>query len=185
MECLEKPINFNNLDGSFNRDKWLDFMNTKINSIGFYSAWTGHTAKIVNKQSKDINFFRCVLLDDEDRRNLDGMISYYTDFYSRTKGFYGADRWDKEKGWVYPKKEKEFGNSFGYFMSNIRNNRLNDLPKERTLYKVAMDKKVQFVLYMPEYNAVRTLGYWEYAGLGLKKYIYFKYENYLKKLGVL
>ena len=177
--------NFNNPDGSFNRAKWLDFMNTQIDNIGLFSAWTGHTVKIINQQSKDINFFRCILLDDEDKRNLYSMISYYTDFYSRTQGFYGADRWDKEKGWVYPKNEKEFGNSFGIFMSNIRNNRLNDLPKERTLYKVAMDKKVQFVLYMPEYNAVRTLGYWEYAQYGLKKYIPFKIQDQLKKLGVL
>ena len=50
-------INFNNPDGSFNRDKWLDFMNTKIDNIGFYSAWTGHTVKIVNQQSKYIDFY--------------------------------------------------------------------------------------------------------------------------------
>ena len=184
MIRTQRP-NFNNPDGSFNRSAWLDFMNTKIDNIGFYSAWAGNTAKIVNQQSKDINFFRCVLLDDKDKRNLDGIISHYTDFYSRNKSFYYADRWDKEKGWVAPQKEKEFGNSFFYFMDNIRNNQLDNLPKENTLFKVAMDRKVQFVIYMPEYNAVRTLGYWEYAGLGLKKYIYFKYENYLKKLGVL
>jgi hypothetical protein len=48
-----------------------------------------------------------------------------------------------------------------------------------------MDRKIQFVVYMPEFNAVRTLGFWEYKNLGLKKYIYWKYEEYLNKLGVL
>ena len=28
-----KKINFNNADGSFNRDKWLDFMNEAIQNI--------------------------------------------------------------------------------------------------------------------------------------------------------
>ena len=67
----------------------------------------------------------------------------------------------------------------------LRLNEFHRLPKERTFYKVAMDRKIQFVVYMPEFNAVRTLGFWEYKNLGLKKYIYWKYEEYLKKLGVL
>ena len=175
-------VNFNNADGSFNRDKWLDFMNTKINSIGFYSAWTGHTAKIIHKDTKKIAFNQVLYLDNDENRET--FVREYTNFYGIRPAFYYGERWDKEKGWV--RKDKE--NNFYWFMKNTEMANFKDLPKQKTLFKVtygATQNKTQFVLYMPEYNAVRTLGYWEYAGLGLKKYIYFKYENYLKKLGVL
>ena len=182
MECLEKPINFNNSDGSFNRDKWLDFMNTKIDSIGFFSPWTGHTAKIVNQQSKYIDFWLVADLDNDN--DIIGITRQYTNFYSLNKDFFNGDRWDREYGWVRSSKDSK-GLTFFWFMCALQQRNFNELPKERTLYKVAMDRKTHFVVYMPEHNAVRTLGYWEYAGLGLKKYLYYKIENQLKKLGVL
>lgn len=178
MECLEKPINFNNSDGNFDRDKWLDFMNTKINNIGFYSAWTGHTTKIVNQQSKKIDFFKVTNLDDKD--SVSSFKRQYTDFYSNPKSFYSAERWDKNKGWL---KNDYFDTSFVGFMFSLNNPK--DLPKERTLFKVAMDRKVHFVFYMPEFNSIRTVGYWEFAGLGFKKYLNHKVKDQLEKLGVL
>ena len=49
-------VNFNNADGSFNRDKWLDFMNTSIQSIPYFNAISGSTSKIVNQQSKKVQW---------------------------------------------------------------------------------------------------------------------------------
>ena len=41
-------INFSNSDGSFNKDLWLDFMNTSIQSIPYINSWKAHTVKLVN-----------------------------------------------------------------------------------------------------------------------------------------
>ena len=174
--------NFKNSDGTFNRQKWLDFMNFQIDDIGFYSAWTGHTAKIVNQKSKVIDFQKVV--DIENKDSIISFVRQYTDFFAQTPDFFGGDRWDKDNGWISGYKDEE-GITFYEFMWALRLNEFHRLPKERTFYKVAMDRKIQFVVYMPEFNAVRTLGFWEYKNLGLKKYIYWKYEEYLKKLGVL
>jgi len=175
-------VNFNNSDGSFNRDKWLDFMNTKINNIGFYSAWTGHTVKIVNQQSKKISFQEVVNVNNRD--NTLGFVRQYTDFYSKSKSFYTGDRWDSEKGWVSNFKDNT-DSSFFNLMWALQLNSLDTLPKEKTLYRVGVDKGVTFVVYMPEYNSIRTLGFWEFAGLGLKKYLNYKVKDQLEKLGVL
>ena len=175
-------INFNNPDGSFNRDKWLDFMNNKINNIGFYSAWTGHTVKIVNQQSKNINFKGVVNLEDREERL--AFCRRYTNFYSRQKSFYTGDRWDKEKGWISNFKDSS-DISFFNLMNGMQFDTLDNLPKEKTLYKVGVNDGVNFVVYIPEHNSVRTLGFWEYAGLGLKKYLNYKVKDQLEKLGVL
>ena len=47
--------NFNNPDGSFNRDKWLDFMNTSIQSIPKINSWVGGGDFLDSKTNK-INF---------------------------------------------------------------------------------------------------------------------------------
>ena len=177
-----KKINFNNADGSFNRDKWLDFMNTKINNIGFYSAWTGHTVKIVNQQTKKINFKETVNLEDREERL--AFCRRYTDFYSRPKSFFNGDRWCKENGWISNFKDSS-DISFANLLTGMQFDTLDTLPKEKTLYRVGVNDGVNFVVYMPEYNSIRTLGYWEFAGLGLKKYLNYKVKDQLEKLGVL
>jgi len=148
-------INFNNADGSFNRDKWLDFMNTKIQSIGFYSAWTGHTAKIVNQQTKKISWA-------DSSCNIGKFVSKaprHTVYY----------KWNINEGWTHSVSPSKY---------------INNPTDKIEIFKESADFHTHFVVVYPN-GQWRYLGYWEYAQYGLKKYIPFKVQDQLKKLGVL
>ena len=155
MECLEKPINFNNIDGSFNRDKWLDFMNTSIQSIPYFNAISGSTSKIVNQQSKKIQWAGSSCNRDK--------------FLSKSNSNY--EKWDSENGW-----------ELSMSPSNYINNPTDKI--EIFKVNLTFDGGAEFLVVYPN-GQWRFLGYWEYAQYGFKKYIPTKIQDQLKKLGVL
>ncbi len=53
---MNNERNYKNSDGSFNREKWLNWMNAAIQSIPFIGSWTGHTVKVVKHVDKKINW---------------------------------------------------------------------------------------------------------------------------------
>ena len=155
MECLEKPINFNNIDGSFNRDKWLDFMNTSIQSIPYFNAISGSTSKIVNQQSKKIQWAGSSCNRDK--------------FLSKSNSNY--EKWDSENGW-----------ELSMSPSNYINNPTDKI--EIFKVNLTFDGGAEFLVVYPN-GQWRFLGYWEYAQYGFKKYIPTKIQEYLKRDGLL
>jgi len=155
MECLEKPINFNNIDGSFNRDKWLDFMNTSIQSIPYFNAISGSTSKIVNQQSKKIQWAGSSCNRDK--------------FLSKSNSNY--EKWDSENGW-----------ELSMSPSNYINNPTDKI--EIFKVNLTFDGGAEFLVVYPN-GQWRFLGYWEYAQYGFKKYIPTRIQEYLKRNGLL
>ena len=155
MECLEKPINFNNLDGSFNRDKWLDFMNTSIQSIPYFNAISGSTSKIVNQQSKKIQWAGSSCNRDK--------------FLSKSNSNY--EKWDSENGW-----------ELSMSPSNYINNPTDKI--EIFKINLTFEGGAEFLVVYPN-SQWRFLGYWEYAQYGFKKYIPTRIQEYLKRNGLL
>ena len=156
-------INFNNADGSFNRDKWLDFMNTSIQSIPYINTWDGHTVGLVNEHTKVINWSPSY---DNTAHNEHLPYVIFDDVYKI---------WDKTKGWV---------DSFTTPTQLLKN---NDELTENVLYLINpqnWQKGARVCVIYPD-RTWRYLGFWEYAQYGLKKYIPFKVQDQLKKLGVL
>lgn len=154
-------VNFNNPDGSFNRDKWLDFMNTSIQSIPYINTWTGHTVGLVNKQTKEISW-------SGSSCNRDKFISS-----SQTNSI-KYEKWDINNGW-------EMSIALSNFIKNP-----TDKIEIFKVYDVAFGsgQNIKFVVVYPN-GQWRFLGYWEYAQYGFKKYIPYKIQEQLKKLGVL
>ena len=151
MECLEKPINFNNSDGSFNRNKWLDFMNTSIQSIPYFNAISGATSKIVNQQTKEISWAGSSCNRDK--------------FLSKANSKY--EKWDSKNGW-------ELSMSPSNYISNPTDK------IEIFKSALTFESGAEFLVVYPN-GQWRFLGYWEYAQYGLKKYIPTKIQTYLKR----
>ena len=159
-----KKINFKNADGSFNRDKWLDFMNTSIKSIPYINSWTGHTVGLVNQLSKEIDWSpsSCKSLKTNNNAPYWNRNDLYQVF-------------DNKRGWV------------NTHVSPAEIVRGNDELTENVLYVINPDnwqKGAKVCVIYPD-RTWRYLGFWEYAQYGLKKYIPFKIQDQLKKLDVL
>ena len=108
----------------------------------------------------------------------DEMINYFENHTELQKSGSSGFKVDKE---IKDSSDISFFN----LMNGMQFNSLDNLPKEKTLYRVGVNDGVNFVVYIPEHNSIRTLGFWEYAGLGLKKYLNYKVKDQLEKLGVL
>ena len=148
-------INFNNPDGSFNRDKWLDFMNTSIQSIPYFNAISGSTSKIVNQQSKKVQW--------------SGSSCNRDKFLSKSNSNY--EKWDSVNGWE--------------FTSSPRNYIDNPTGKiEIFKIHLTFEYGAEFLVVYPN-GQWRFLGYWEYAQYGFKKYIPKTIQGYLKRDGLL
>lgn len=148
-------INFNNPDGSFNRDKWLDFMNTAIQSIPYFNAISGSTSKIVNQQSKKVQWAGSSCNRDK--------------FLSKANSNY--EKWDSVNGWE--------------LSSSPRNYIDNPSEKiEIFKVHLTFEGGAEFIVVYPN-GQWRFLGYWEYAQYGFKKYIPTKVQGYLKRDGLL
>tara|TARA_R100000742_G_C4198988_1_gene28683 strand:+ start:32 stop:505 length:474 start_codon:yes stop_codon:yes gene_type:complete len=148
-------LNFNNPDGSFNRDKWLDFMNTSIQSIPYFNAITGGTSKIVNQQSKKVQWA--------------GSSCNRDNFVTRAKTVY--EKWDSEEGWSLVFSPRDY----------IDNP--TDKIEIFKVY-LTFESGAEFIVVYPN-GEWRFLGYWEYAQYGFKKYIPQKIQTYLKRDGLL
>ena len=150
-------INFNNADGSFSREKWLDFMNTSIQSIPYFNSISGSTSKIVNQQSKEVSWSGSSCLRDK--------------FLTSASSNY--EQWDSEKGWTIPnyspKKyvDDKLSNKIEIFKNHLH-----------------FEGGASFLVVYPN-GQWRYLGYWEYAKYGFKKYIPTRIQTYLKRDGLL
>ena len=159
--------NFNNPDGSFNKDAWIDFMNTAIQSIPYINTWTGHTVGLVNQQSKVIDWSSSFCTRKRINQTLPSIKKYQS-----------FEIWDSEIGWTKPN-----GNPIDYIESyDFETTKIK-------LFKVydtgfGSGQNIKFLVIYPD-KTWRYLGFWEYAQYGLKKYIPFKVQDQLKKLGVL
>lgn len=148
-------INFNKADGSFDRDKWLEFMNTSIQSIPYFNAISGATSKIVNQQTKEIAW--------------SGSSCNRDKFLSKANSNY--EKWDSNNGWE--------------FTSSPRNYIDNPTEKiELFKSHLTFEGGAEFLVVYPN-GQWRFLGYWEYAQYGLKKYIPTRIQTYLKRDGIL
>ena len=150
-------VNFNNADGSFNRDKWLDFMNTSIQSIPYFNAISGSTSKIVNQQSKKVQWAGSSCNRDK--------------FLSKSNSTY--EQWDSKSGWdIYTHSPKDY-----------IDNKLSD---KIEIFKITLtfEGGAEFLVIYPN-GQWRFLGYCEYAQYGLKKYIPTRIQGYLKRDGLI
>lgn len=175
-------------NSEFSYQDWLDGFTAKINEIPFISAWTGHTVKIVNQQTKKIDFAGVWYMDNEE--DVQSLARLVRDFYADRPFF--SYRFDTVDGWVAQDKDSHpmnFSNIsvFGRFSSKNTVKEITEWSKNptahRVLWKVAVnlegrgqDGNAIFV-YFPEYNAIRRLGYWEYKSYWLTKYIPYKIKN--------
>jgi len=136
-------INFNNADGSFNRDKWLDFMNTAISNID----------ETLPTQTLD------------DSLAYANIISNNT--YIFDKGWIPQHSLDSVK---YVKNSKilikcEPKKIMTEYVAEFINK-----PKAKQ-QRFILKKLTKFLVYYPKTNQVREIDMSEYADLGLKKYI--------------
>ena len=154
MIRTQRP-NFNNPDGSFNRSAWLDFMNTSIQSIPYFNAISGSTSKIVNQQTKKVQWAGSSCNRDK--------------FLSKANKSY--EKWDSNNGWEHSMSP-----------SNYISNPTDKI--EIFKVNLTFDGGAEFLVVYPN-GQWRFLGYWEYAQYGLKKYIPTKIQNYLKRDGLL
>ena len=53
---MTNNLKSNSTEKEFTYQDWLDGFTQKIQEIPYITAWTGHTVKIVNQQSKKIDF---------------------------------------------------------------------------------------------------------------------------------
>ena len=154
-------INFNNPDGSFNRDKWLDFMHTSIQSIPKINSWVGGSDLVDTKTNKiNFNLSSCQA-DNIAIRMPNNLYEYFGD-----------------NGWTAGIQPEPYVFTEGqYGKMTTDRNMLFRLPNVYTW-------GYTFLVVYPD-RTWRYLGFWEYAQYGLKKYIPFKVQDQLKKLGVL
>lgn len=191
MIRTQRP-NFNNPDGSFNRSAWLEFMNNAIQSIPYINSWSGDTVHIqYNAGGKDnkntIRFAPSSCIVEK---------MQYNSAHKR-KGlpipldnYHSVSRWDSEKGWTYfPNKianyitdtnsannemlDNDYIKNFGFEARNKGQIELFALDMQGNMVK-------NFVVVYPD-RTWRYLGKWEYASLGLKKYIPFHIKKNLEK----
>ena len=155
--------NFKNSDGTFNRQKWLDFMNTSIQSIPYINSWTGHTVDLVNQHTKVIDW-RPSSCRSHNENN--------APYWNRNDSY---KVFDKNRGWV------------GTHYSPAEVVKGNEQLTENVLYLINPSnwQKGTKVCVIYTDKTWRYLGFWEYAQYGLKKYIPLKVQDQLKKLGVL
>jgi|TARA_B100001094_G_C18098977_1_gene754638 hypothetical protein len=164
---MNNERNYTNSDGSFNREKWLNWMNAAIQSIPFIGSWSGHTVKVVNQLDKKINW----TFSSDHAKNNPHTVDYPT-FHKDTR----FQVWDEAKGFVdcltspsnYVKDEMEVD--------------------KVTLFKVQPIKwgpyvNYKFLVLYPN-KEWRFLGLWEFDSYGLKKYVPYAIQAQLKKLGV-
>ena len=186
--------NFNNPDGSFNKDAWIDFMNTAIQSIPYINSWKADTVHIqYNAGGKDnknkIRFAPSSCIVEKGDKTYKSTHSI-NGLPVPNDNYFSASRWDREKGWVH------FPNRISNYISDT--NQLDDEKLDDNYIKnygfeaknkgqielFALDKQgnlvSNFVVVYPD-RTWRYLGYWEYASLGLKKYIPFKIKKNLEK----
>tara|TARA_B100001939_G_scaffold333990_1_gene334531 strand:+ start:700 stop:1188 length:489 start_codon:yes stop_codon:yes gene_type:complete len=156
-------LNFNNPDGSFNRDKWLDFMHTSIQSIPKINSWVGGKDFIDSKTNKiKFNLSSCQA-DNIAIRMPNNLYEYFGD-----------------KGWTAGiQPEPYIFTDDEYSMGTMTTDK-NMLFRLANVYSWGYT----FLVVYPD-RTWRYLGFWEYAQYGLKKYIPFKVQDQLKKLGVL
>jgi len=157
-------VNFNNSDGSFNKDLWLDFMNTSIQSIPYINSWKANTVGLVNQQSKEIDWSpsSCKSLETNN----------FAPYCNRNHQF---QVFDKTRGWVNTHE----------LPSDVVTN--NEKLTENVLYLINpsdWQKGAKVCVIYPD-KTWRYLGFWEYSQYGLKKYIPNKIKEQLVKLGVL
>jgi len=189
-------INFSNSDGSFNKDLWLDFMNTAIQSIPYINSWTANTVHIQfnagGKDNKNKISFATSSCTVKKREN--NSIFLLNNIYVPTDNNFTTQRWDSEKGWIH------FPNRLANYISDTRQSddeKLDDdyiknygfeAKNKGQIELFALDKQgalvTDFVVVYPD-RTWRYLGKWEYASLGLKKYIPAKIQKQLIQLGVL
>ena len=147
--------NFKNSDGTFNRQKWLDFMNTSIQSIPYFNTISGSTSKIVNQQSKKVQWSSSSCNRDK--------------FISKSKSYY--EKWDCVNGW-------EFTSSPGNYIDNPTEK------IEIFKVYLTFESGAEFIVVYPN-GEWRFLAFWEYAQYGFKKYIPTKIKTYLQRDGLI
>ena|SRR6056300_306123 len=136
-------INFSNSDGSFNKDLWLDFMNTAISNIDE----TLPTQTLDNSLAYKNNISHNTYIFDNGwiaKVSLDS-IKYI----------------ENSKVLIKFEPKKIYKENVANFISNPR-------AKQQ---KFLLKKLTQFLVYYPETNQVRKINMSEYEQLGLKKYI--------------
>lgn len=185
---MTNNLKSNSTEKEFTYQDWLDGFTEKIESIPYISAWTGHTVKIVNQQTKKIDFAGNWSMDNEE--DIMRLASANTDRFNDRS--YASARFDSVDGWVPSSIDKHplaFSNLvvFGrYTPKQVKETyaewRLNPTA-HKVLYRVDVnyenrgtDGSAIFV-YFPEYNTIRRLGYWEYKSYWLTKYIPYKIKN--------
>jgi len=185
---MTNNLKSNSTKTDFNYQDWLDGFTEKIESIPYISAWTGHTVKIVNQQTKKIDFAGNWSMDNEE--DIVALSRLVYDYYSRKHYF--SYRFDSVDGWVAQDKDSHpmnFGNTVGFGMYSPTQivNKFAEWSSNPTAHKVlwkvavnlegrGQDGNAIFV-YFPEYNTIRRLGYWEYKTYWLTKYIPYKIKN--------
>lgn len=175
----------------FTYQDWLDGFTQKIEEIPYITAWTGHTVKIVNQQSKKIDFAgHWDMSNEEDVKSLGNFL---VDRFGRNGDTaYTTHRFDSVDGWVVSPNDKHplrLGKvaMFGRYNPNETIKTFKTWSENptahRMLYRVARNVEGRgfdgeaILVYFPEYNTIRRLGYWEYKLYWLTKYIPYKIKN--------
>lgn len=136
-------INFNNADGSFSREKWLDFMNTAISNID----------ETLPTQTLDNSLAYANIISNNTYIFDNGWIPRVSlDSVKYVKN---------SKILIKCEPKKIFKEDVANFINNPR-------AKQQ---KFVLKKLTKFLVYYPKTNQVREIDMSEYADLGLKKYI--------------
>jgi hypothetical protein len=184
--------NFNNPDGSFNRDAWIDFMNNAIQSIPYINSWNADTVHIQfnagGKDNKNRIMFApssCIVekMEYNSAHKINGLPVPMDNYHF-------VSVWDSEKGWTY------FPNRLANYISDtdqLSNEKLDDDYIKNYGFEARNKGQIQLFALDKQHNMVRNfvvvypdrtwryLGKWEYASLGLKKFIPYKIKKNLEK----
>lgn len=189
---MTNNLKSNSTEKEFTYQDWLDGFTQKIQEIPYITAWTGHTVKIVNQQSKKIDFASHWDMSNEE--DIVALSRFLIDrFAVRSHGrAYTTHRFDSVDGWVNGVKDKHplrlseiamFGEHSPKETVNTFKTWCENPTAHRLIYRVANNYENRGVdgeailVYFPEYNTIRRLGYWEYKLYWLTKYIPYKIKN--------